>query len=539
MNHAISTRITALALISSCFSASALSSDVLVSADFNVGQGFNYLIDNNCYVVTPKHVMGDAQSANIMLPTRQYQTAELEHFFAVDIALLKATTSAAQCNTNSFLQISDLQKLLQVYQEGVLKTRLADGSVLQTKVVINAVDDSEFLAIKPERNDETLKQGYSGSILFVAEQAAGVLLEVDDEGGIVYRADALTTALHDYFDLSVPDTSASEPTDTAAANDDETTTNSHLTGRLATNQIKDYRIQMLGNSPVEFIIKHTESDSMRFAIQILDKRENELLDHKFWNTNDYKFAFTPPNDDEFIVRIRGLQDFGEFDIKMNDYAFDAELRGAGNQITVPGQIAPKIALNAVSEYRLNGEQNSPIEFTLHEIAADEFRYSIRIIDSAGTTLQNYNFWSDRDYNYTFTPLSSGEYLVRVVGLQHYGQTQININQWTTNAELLSRQNVVSTGDLVSAKLAEDAVAEYRMMMTANAPIDFKLDAVAPEMRFRLEIFDETGDKKYSEEFWTSRNNRFVFTPLSSDVHLIRLTGLQNHGTFNFKLFGYD
>lgn len=526
--------------LSALFSPSSYSSDVLVSADFNVGQGFNYLVNGTCYVVTPKHVIGDASTANIMLPTRQYFTADLAHVFDVDMAILESNIPEAQCNRNTFLQVSDLKKLLDVYQTGVLKTRLADGSVLQSKIVINTLDETEYLAIKPERADEPFKQGYSGSILFVAEQAAGVLLEVDDEGGVVYRADALTSMLDKHFGIDdEPGTTETATTEETAADDSAVTTNSHLTGRLAKDQIKDHEVKMQENSPVEFVVKRTEGSEMKYAIQIMDRRENMLLDYEFFSTRNYNFAFTPPRSDTFIVRLRGLRDFGEFDIDMNDFAFDAELRGIGNSFELPATIKTPIANKAISEHKFNGEENSPIELVLNKVDGDEFKYAVLIIDSAGETLQDYEFFSTRNYSYSFTPPKNDSYTLRIVGLRHYGKTDFNISQWTTDEELRGAQNVVVAGESMNDKIARGAIAEYRMMMSANEPIDFKFETTSPEQKYQLEIFDETGERKYSGEFFSSRNYRIVFTPLSSDVHIIRITGLRDYGTYNIKLFDYD
>jgi len=526
--------------LSALFSPFSYSSDVLVSADFNVGQGFNYLVNNTCYVVTPKHVIGDATTANIMLPTRQYFTADLAHVFDVDMAILESNIPEAQCNRNTFLQVSDLKKLLEVYQTGVLKTRLADGSVLQSKIVINTVDETEYLAIKPERADEPFKQGYSGSILFVAEQAAGVLLEVDEEGGVVYRADALTGMLDEHFGVE-DETKAVTTTESLADTTDDSavTTNSHLTGRLAANQVKDHEVIMLENSPVEFVLKRTEGNQMRFAIQIMDRRENMLLDYNFYSTDDYNFAFTPPKSDTYIVRILGLRSFGEFDIQMSDFAFDSELRGTGNTIEIPATITPKVAKDSVAEYRFNGEANSPIELILNEVSGQQFRYNVKIINSAGESLQDYDFYSNEDYAYAFTPPQNDTYIIRVSGLRSYGITDLRIEQWITDAELKSAQNVVVAGDTMTGKIANNAVAEYRMMMTENAPIDFKFEKNPGNMRFRLEVFDEVGERKYDGDFYTNEDYRIVFTPLSSDVHVIRLTGIRSHGTYTIKLFDYD
>lgn len=526
--------------LSALFSPSSYSSDVLVSADFNVGQGFNYLVNGTCYVVTPKHVMGDATTANIMLPTRQYFTADLAHVFDVDMAVLESNIPEAQCNRNTFLQVSDLKKLLEVYQTGVLKTRLADGSVLQSKIVINTVDETEYLAIKPERADEPFKQGYSGSILFVAEQAAGVLLEVDDEGGVVYRADALTGMLDEHFGVNdEPEATETATTEETNADDSAVTTNSHLTGRLAKNQIKDHEVKMLENSPVEFVLKATEGNQMQFSILIMDRRENKLLDYKFYSTNDYNFAFTPPKSDTYIVRLLGVSSFGEFDIKLNDFAFDAELRGDGNSFQIPTTITPKVAKDSIAEYRFNGETNSPIEMLFNEVNGQQFRYAAHILNSADEVLREYEFYSTNSYAYAFTPPTNDEYTLRLFGTRHYGTTNIGITQWVTDAELKGAQNVVVAGELMTGKLAYNAVAEYRMMMKANAPIDFKFEPNSGDMRYRLEIFDETGERKYSDEFYTNNEYRVVFTPLSSDVHLIRLTGIRSHGVYTIKLFDYD
>lgn len=521
------------------FSPNSYSSDVLVSADFNVGQGFNYLVNGTCYVVTPKHVLGDAQTANIMLPTRQYFTADLEHVFDVDMAILKSSIPEAQCNRNTFLQVSDLKKLLDVYQTGVLKTRLADGSVLQSKIVINTVDETEYLAIKPERADEPFKQGYSGSILFVAEQAAGVLLEVDDEGGVVYRADALTQMLDEHFGVKEAPEVSIATAETKVADDSEVTTNSHLTGRLAQNQIKDHEVKMLENSPIEFVLKANEGNRMRYSIRIMDRRENILLDYDFYNDDAYNFAFTPPKSDVYIVRLVGLSSFGEFDIKMNDFAFDSELRGKGNTIAIPATIAPKVAKDSVAEYRFKGESNSPIEFNLKKVPGQRFRFKIIVANSEGEVHQDYDFYSDDNYSYAFTPPKNDTYTIKIIGISSYGTADIQIDQWVTDAELKSPQNVVTAGEVIEGKLATSAVAEYRMMMTANAPIDFKFERHSKRMRFRLEIFDETNERRYSGEFYSDDEYRIVFTPLSSDVHVIRLTGISSHGNYTIKLFDYD
>ncbi|SFR50101.1 hypothetical protein SAMN04488070_1532 [Pseudidiomarina maritima] len=533
--------IASLSFISllSLFSPNSYSSDVLVSADFNVGQGFNYLVNGTCYVVTPKHVLGDAQTANIMLPTRQYFTADLAHVFDVDMAVLESNIPEAQCNRNTFLQVSDLKKLLDVYQTGVLKTRLADGSVLQSKIVINTVDETEYLAIKPERADEPFKQGYSGSILFVADQAAGVLLEVDDEGGVVYRADALTQMLDEHFGVEDTAEVSVATGEAKVADDSEVTTNSHLTGRLAQNQIKDHEVKMLENSPIEFVLKANEGNRMRYSIRIMDRRENMLLDYDFYNDDPYNFAFTPPKSDVYIVRLVGLSSFGEFDIKMNDFAFDSELRGQGNTITIPTTIEPKVAKDSVAEYRFKGESNSPIEFNLKKVPGQRFRFKIVVVNSEGEVHQDYDFYSDDNYSYAFTPPSNDTYTIKIVGLSSYGTANIQIDQWVTDAVLKSPQNVVTAGEVIEGKLATNAVAEYRMMMTANAPIDFKFERQSKRMRFRLEIFDETNERRYSGEFYSDDEYRIVFTPLSSDVHIIRLTGISSHGNYTIKLFDYD
>lgn len=516
-----------------------LASDVIVSADFNIGQGIYFPTSESCHIITPNHVMGSASSANIMLPTREYFKAQPKHTFEVDIAVLDSDIPPEKCRDNGLLHVSELEKLLGVYQEGVLKTRLADGSVLQTQVAIDNVGEEAFLSIKPKRSEDVLKQGYSGSVLYIAEQAAGMLLEVDDQGGIVYRSDALLDKLDSFFS---PDSASSETTESAhtQSSDQQTTstTNSHFKERLATNQVKGFPIAMQANSPVEFILTGVPSNELKYQVAILDKRENVFYQDEFWSTRNYKFAFTPQESEQLTVRFKGVRGFGEIDIQLKDYAFDAELRGQGNVLDIPGKLESKIARSATAEYVLNAEKNSPVLFKLNK-RDKEFKYAVRILNDANKSLWYDEFWSTREYSFAFTPPESQQLTVRVTGEQGYGSLLFDIEQWTTNSELTGARNVAQAGDVIESKLANDAVAEYRMMMTQNAPIDFKFDSVGREMKYLVQVIDETGKVRLSESYWSTRENRFVFTPLSSDVHTIRITGQSGHGEFRLKLFDYD
>lgn len=174
-------------------------SDAYIKTENSIGQGFLFERQNTCYLATPEHVVEGAINISFMTADRKSHKAVIFKIFDVDLAILKVDDFKA-CIHKQPESKTRLSSLLKVYRDGILKSRLSDGSILQTKVTIKGIDKAEYLQILPRKKNDILKQGFSGSILYIADQPAGMLLEVDDENiGYVYRHDAISKKLSSQF----------------------------------------------------------------------------------------------------------------------------------------------------------------------------------------------------------------------------------------------------------------------------------------------------------------------------------------------------
>ncbi|WP_036201323.1 S1C family serine protease, partial [Marinomonas profundimaris] len=214
-------------------------SDVLIKTLSSTGQGFLYKNESECYVVTPSHVIGGNQQVTLLTADRKKHTAIKFHEFDVDLSLLKVTSSPSPCVENH-TPINKLSTILTVVSNGELQTKLDDASTLRTPITVVGIDANEFLSIKPLDPDRPFKQGFSGSILYIANSISGILIEVDGDYGYIYRYDALEEHLKAFFGISDDKKSV------------DLKPQSH-NGLLAEDQIVEFQLELQKNSPIEII----------------------------------------------------------------------------------------------------------------------------------------------------------------------------------------------------------------------------------------------------------------------------------------------
>ncbi|MEP1384075.1 MAG: hypothetical protein ABJK64_09790, partial [Paraglaciecola sp.] len=266
--------------------------DVQILTETTKGQGFLYSHQSNCYVITPAHVVANSKFVHALTSDRKKYTLKLVKKFDVDLALLLVNKPKRLCQSTSFNRAKKLPSLLKIYSEGAIKSKLSDGSTLQTKVDIIGIDDKEYIQIKPKKEKNILKQGYSGSVFYVANQAAGILLEVDDGSGFIYRSDALIKMLDSYF---YPSGRPQKVVDEVPVADE------HMKGSIAEGQVKTYQYLGERNSAVRFEFNKTDRQhSYRFFIT--DKRGKEVFKTKKLGSNyDYQYAFTPLKSGNYTI----------------------------------------------------------------------------------------------------------------------------------------------------------------------------------------------------------------------------------------------
>ena len=170
---------------------------VYVSADQN-GQGILRKVDNDCYLISPTHVIGHASEVNIIDSMRNEVIATVDSEYQPDISVSKLTHSSS-CRSQ-WPSSKWIKKELAKIEEAAIVTRQADGRIKRRYVLITEFDDVHIM-VRPKYKDESLFQGLSGSALVKNERLLGQLMSIEANTniGTILRQDYIDGILRNRF----------------------------------------------------------------------------------------------------------------------------------------------------------------------------------------------------------------------------------------------------------------------------------------------------------------------------------------------------
>lgn len=169
------------------------------------GQAILYQRLNNCYAITPTHVMGSDYFASLVGAGRERRlgSADLLQSFGYDLSILFVSGPLAEyCGTN-LEDIPDVDRVLNQGTRAVVSSVDESGSVTRrTQTVVDK--DIIYFRMRPQSEEDRLFQGMSGSLVIINENAAGVLQSVDPATGegTVLRLDRALEIVRPFFQSS-------------------------------------------------------------------------------------------------------------------------------------------------------------------------------------------------------------------------------------------------------------------------------------------------------------------------------------------------
>jgi len=177
--------------------------DVLVMNGETRGQGVLRKRGNECLVITPAHVISDTEFSEITLtlPDRQIVTATLLEVFAEDLAVLRPASGVINRCKDKLFKETKVNALLNSFSTGTLRRLETTGDTALFKVLIEGFDQYKSIRVSPKSANQPIKQGYSGSLLYVNRQLVGMLQNVDAKTGqgFVIQAAAMDAILDPFF----------------------------------------------------------------------------------------------------------------------------------------------------------------------------------------------------------------------------------------------------------------------------------------------------------------------------------------------------
>jgi len=171
--------------------------EVFVHAESD-GAGILRARGADCLLIAPNHVVGNATWITVVGPLRFQGSAQLfRRSPGDDLALLRlANASNLECRA---WQPSDtLNALLRSVTDGVLKTRRADGSMVQMPVYVLGYND-QTIEVAPRLPSSAIHRTMSGSTLYLGRDLAGMLDSTSGVNGIVARIDRVYATVQSFL----------------------------------------------------------------------------------------------------------------------------------------------------------------------------------------------------------------------------------------------------------------------------------------------------------------------------------------------------
>jgi len=413
-----------------------MASDAFVSAEDEFGQGFFRNRGSECFFITPAHVVEDAVDIELTTSLRKNIEAQVLMKYPSDIAICKVILPDGEsCPQSSWGDGEKLANLLTVYKEGVIKTKLNDGSTMQTQVTLKTFDNFGYIQIVPKDPNVSFAKGFSGSPLYIAGETAGMLLSVDNGVGRVFRQDALnnTVALvfgqaekaHDEPAIKTHVATEKERTDSDVVM--VTTKPNTFKGMIAPNQKIEYTFKGVKNSPVLFRFLKFSSSFPYYDAWIINEQKDTVAKYKKLGDSNKEHAFTPQQEGIYTLQLQGYKFHKEFEFSVTQFALNADLTGKANVIKPGDQIKGVIAPDAIAEYTFKGQANTPLVFRFTKFSSSFPYYEALIINEQNDTVAKYKKLGTSNKEHAFTPQQEGIYTLQLHGYKFHKEFEFRLS----------------------------------------------------------------------------------------------------------------
>ncbi len=181
--------------------ASATASDVFLLSE-RTGFGVTRVHDSSCFAVAPTWVTSGSDRLYAMRPGVFRFPATVKRRFDEGFSIVRIGEDASVCSQAEWPDGRNLDVALVRTRIGSLEIGVHDGAAGHMHVRVEQLEADKFFTISPVRDSDRLMAGMSGSRVLLEDEAAGILLEVDEKAnrGRVIRQDYLTGLIAPFFD---------------------------------------------------------------------------------------------------------------------------------------------------------------------------------------------------------------------------------------------------------------------------------------------------------------------------------------------------
>lgn len=187
------------------------------------GQAALFTRGGTCFALTPSHVLSGRAYATLLIPggedgPRQAEGDVCAEWPALDLSLLRVSGHAASGCGDPLATVAPIEKLLPAGGGGALRYSNENGSTEWMDVLVTFRGNGHTVGVRPRGSADQLKQGLSGSTLYLSDLPAGLLVSATTDPsteGEVVRLDFIVRLLNMLFERKegaiLPDSSCLTP----------------------------------------------------------------------------------------------------------------------------------------------------------------------------------------------------------------------------------------------------------------------------------------------------------------------------------------
>jgi len=192
-------------------STSAAASDVFLLSE-RTGFGVTRVHGASCFAVAPAWVTADSDRLYAIRPGVFRLPATVKRRFDEGFSIVRIGDDPSVCSQTAWADGAHLRAALGRTRIGSLEIGVYDGAAGHMQVRVEQLDAEaeEFFSISPLNESDRLMAGMSGNRVLLEDEAAGILLEVDEQAnrGRVVRQDYLTGLIAPFFESWVEEAPA-------------------------------------------------------------------------------------------------------------------------------------------------------------------------------------------------------------------------------------------------------------------------------------------------------------------------------------------
>ncbi len=178
--------------------------NVFIQAGAKVGRGIAVTRGLDCFAITAGHVVQEPFPISVVGQQRRRSAATVQWSNnQFDVAVLRLANGAELCGRDHYIAATDLAPRLKIGARALLGGRREDGSAEEIPVTLSAWGPDH---ITIGAGTTVLHEGLSGSVLYVAQEPAGILTSVStgQNTGRVVRVDRIQALIGSFLPLQRP-----------------------------------------------------------------------------------------------------------------------------------------------------------------------------------------------------------------------------------------------------------------------------------------------------------------------------------------------